>query len=55
MEEERFLILPHPQVADYMAFKAMEPEKWLAAMRKLRARLMARLGKLDLAQMHKWM
>ncbi|MDA7484861.1 SDR family NAD(P)-dependent oxidoreductase [Planktomarina temperata] len=55
MEEERFLILPHPQVADYMAFKAMEPEKWLAAMRKLRARLMAKLGKLDLAQMHKWM
>ena len=55
MEEERFLILPHPQVADYMVFKAKEPDKWLAAMRKLRARLLAKLGRLDLAQMHKWM
>lgn len=55
MEEERFLILPHPQVADYMVFKAKEPDKWLAAMRKLRARLVAKLGRLDLAQMHKWM
>ena len=55
MEEERFLILPHPQVADYMVFKAKEPDKWLAAMRKLRARLVAKLGSLYLAQMHKWM
>ena len=55
MEVERFLILPHPQVADYMAFKATEPDKWLSAMRKLRARLIAKLGRLDLAQMHKWM
>ena len=55
MEEERFLILPHPEVADYMVFKAKEPDKWLAAMRKLRARLLAKLGRLDLAQMHKWM
>ena len=55
MEEERFLILPHPEVADYMVFKAKEPDKWLAAMRKLRARLVAKLGRLDLAQMHKWM
>ena len=55
MEEERFLILPHPQVADYMVFKAKEPDKWLAAMRKLRARLVAKLGGLDLEQMHKWM
>ena len=55
MEEERFLILPHPEVADYMVFKAKEPDKWLAAMRKLRARFIEKLGKLDLAQMHKWM
>ena len=55
MEAEHFLILPHPQVADYMAFKATEPDKWLSAMRKLRARFIEKLGKLDLAQMHKWM
>jgi NAD(P)-dependent dehydrogenase (short-subunit alcohol dehydrogenase family) len=32
---ERFLILPHPRVADYLALKGSEPERWLAGMRKL--------------------
>jgi NAD(P)-dependent dehydrogenase (short-subunit alcohol dehydrogenase family) len=32
---ERFLILPHPEVAKYMAVKATEPERWLAGMRRL--------------------
>ena len=36
MREERFLILPHPEVAKYMAVKATEPERWLAGMRRLR-------------------
>ncbi|MEA2440881.1 MAG: hypothetical protein QOH76_2305, partial [Thermoleophilaceae bacterium] len=36
MREERFLILPHPEVAKYMAVKAGEPERWLAGMRRLR-------------------
>ncbi|MFK8028709.1 MAG: SDR family oxidoreductase [Gammaproteobacteria bacterium] len=31
-----FLILPHPQVADYMQFKSANYDKWLAGMRKLR-------------------
>jgi len=33
---ERFLILPHPEVANYMAVKATDPERWLAGMRRLR-------------------
>jgi NAD(P)-dependent dehydrogenase (short-subunit alcohol dehydrogenase family) len=33
IREERFLIFPHPQVARYMAFKAGDNERWLAAMR----------------------
>ena len=36
IRDERFLILPHPEVADYMAVKATRPERWLAGMRKLR-------------------
>jgi NAD(P)-dependent dehydrogenase (short-subunit alcohol dehydrogenase family) len=36
MREERFLILPHPEVAKYMAVKGSEPERWLAGMRRLR-------------------
>jgi NAD(P)-dependent dehydrogenase (short-subunit alcohol dehydrogenase family) len=39
MREERFLILPHPEVARYMANRATDNERWLRGMRKLRARL----------------
>ncbi|MEA2404882.1 MAG: hypothetical protein QOE08_1529 [Thermoleophilaceae bacterium] len=35
IRDERFLILPHPEVAKYMAVKAGEPERWLAGMRRL--------------------
>ena len=37
--DERFLILPHPEVADYMALKGAEHERWLAGMRKLQRRI----------------
>lgn len=37
---ERFLILPHPEVADYTQFKANDPDRWLAGMRKLQRRAM---------------
>lgn len=36
---ERFLILPHPEVQDYMIRKATDPDRWLAGMRKLQARV----------------
>jgi NAD(P)-dependent dehydrogenase (short-subunit alcohol dehydrogenase family) len=39
--DERFLILPHPEVRDYMVLKADNPERWLAGMRKLQARVLA--------------
>ena len=32
LHEERFLILPHPEVAKYWARKAADPDRWLAAM-----------------------
>jgi NAD(P)-dependent dehydrogenase (short-subunit alcohol dehydrogenase family) len=38
--EERFLILPHPQVHQFMQRKADDPERWLAGMRKLQARVL---------------
>ncbi len=37
---ERFLILPHPEMAEYMKVKATEPERWLAGMRGLQARIL---------------
>jgi NAD(P)-dependent dehydrogenase (short-subunit alcohol dehydrogenase family) len=35
---ERFLILPHPEVAEYYAARAGEPEHWLGGMNKLQRR-----------------
>ncbi|WP_420450703.1 SDR family oxidoreductase [Ilumatobacter sp.] len=39
IERESFLVLPHPEVADYVRRKADDPERWLAGMRKLQRRV----------------
>ena len=39
MREERFLILPHPEVAEYVRRKAADYDRWLAGMRRLRNRV----------------
>jgi NAD(P)-dependent dehydrogenase (short-subunit alcohol dehydrogenase family) len=36
--DERFLILPHPEVQTYLERKATDRERWLAGMRRLNAR-----------------
>jgi NAD(P)-dependent dehydrogenase (short-subunit alcohol dehydrogenase family) len=35
LREERFLILPHEEVARHMALKGSQPERWLNGMRRL--------------------
>lgn len=35
LQDDRFLILPHPQVADYYTTRATEPDRWLRGMNKL--------------------
>ncbi|HTB70415.1 MAG TPA: SDR family oxidoreductase [Solirubrobacteraceae bacterium] len=35
IEQERLLILPHPEVAKFMALKGSDPERWIAGMRRL--------------------
>jgi NAD(P)-dependent dehydrogenase (short-subunit alcohol dehydrogenase family) len=37
IEAERFLVLPHPEVADYEQRKAADRDRWLTGMRRLRA------------------
>jgi NAD(P)-dependent dehydrogenase (short-subunit alcohol dehydrogenase family) len=37
----RFLILPHPQVAEYARRRAEDPERWLAGMARLRRSMLA--------------
>ena len=39
LAEERFLVLPHPEVSRYFAAKAADPDRWLAGMRGLRREL----------------
>jgi NAD(P)-dependent dehydrogenase (short-subunit alcohol dehydrogenase family) len=39
--EERFLILPHPEVGEYFRRKADDYDRWIRGMRKLQARVMA--------------
>ncbi|MEX1178551.1 MAG: SDR family NAD(P)-dependent oxidoreductase [Nitriliruptor sp.] len=34
LEDERFLILPHPEVADHVAFKAADRDRWIGAIRR---------------------
>ena len=42
--EERFHVLPHPEVAEYLKRKADDPDRWLRGMRRLRARSADRTG-----------
>ncbi len=39
IREERFLILPHPEVSQHIALKGADPERWIRGMRKLVASL----------------
>ncbi len=41
LEEERFLVLPHPEVLEYMRRKTSDYDRWLKGMRRLRARFPA--------------
>jgi NAD(P)-dependent dehydrogenase (short-subunit alcohol dehydrogenase family) len=44
IRDERFLILPHEEVAEYMAYKGAKPERWQAGMRTLLAEARAAHG-----------
>jgi NAD(P)-dependent dehydrogenase (short-subunit alcohol dehydrogenase family) len=39
LRDERFLILPHPEVRTYVQRKADDHDRWIAGMRKLQARI----------------
>lgn len=42
MDEERFLILPHPEVLTYMQRKTADYDRWLGGMRRLRDKMRER-------------
>ncbi len=39
LDDDRFLVLPHPEVAGYYAARAADPDRWLAGMRRLQAKV----------------
>lgn len=39
LRDERFLILPHPEVAEYFRRRGDDHERWLSGMRRLQARV----------------
>jgi NAD(P)-dependent dehydrogenase (short-subunit alcohol dehydrogenase family) len=41
LREERFLVLPHPEVAGFLARKVQDPDGWLAAMNRVQQKLEA--------------
>lgn len=39
LADGRFLILPHPEAADYYAARATQPDRWIGGMRKIQIQL----------------
>lgn len=44
MREERFLILPHPEVLTFLQRKSADYDRWLRGMRRLREKVMGMAG-----------
>ena len=40
LRSEQFLILPHPEVAEYFRRKANDYDRWIRGMRRLQSRVM---------------
>ena len=39
LQDDRFLVLPHEEVADYYGFRATDTDGWLEGMRRIQTRL----------------
>lgn len=53
IKNEQFLILPHPEVAEFMQHKTADYDRWLGGMRKLRSNIVDAVGSTKLEDMHK--
>ncbi len=53
IEAEKFLILPHPDVAQFIQYKTADYDRWVGGMRKLRRKIVSEIGSTNLEQMHK--
>jgi len=53
IQEERFLILTHPEVETFMQHKTADYNRWVGGMRKMRRGIIEQIGTTDLNEMHK--
>ena len=53
IEDEVFLILPHPQVGEFMRRRGSDHERWISGMRAYRATLLDEDGNMNLANIFK--
>ena len=53
VKNEQFLILPHPEVEEFMQHKTADYDRWLGGMRKLRSNIVDAVGSTKLKDMHK--
>ena len=53
IEAEKFLILPHPDVSQFIQYKTSDYDRWLGGMRKLRRKIVSEIGSTRLKEMHK--
>lgn len=53
IEAERFMILTHPEVHEFMQHKATDPERWITGMQRLREKIIDQAGSTRLEDMHK--
>lgn len=49
---ERFLILPHPQVGDFLKGKVADYDRWLKGMQRLKNAVVSEDGAIDFDRMH---
>jgi NAD(P)-dependent dehydrogenase (short-subunit alcohol dehydrogenase family) len=50
LRAERFLVLTHPEVAEFWRSKAADPDRWLAGMRRFQAAVRTRLAEAQQAE-----
>ncbi len=53
LDEESFLILPHPEVETYRQRKGADYGRWITGMQRLRGKIIDKLGSTRLEDMHK--
>ena len=47
IQDKRFLVLPHPQVNNYLQRKADDPDRWISGMRRYRRNYIGEIYKPD--------